>query len=216
MRLILVLISLSMVACAKDNGGCKDPQTGHGTTRLVVMGDSQTAGHATETSKDCGYSWANILSKRLGMELLNGAVAGSRFTDHVESGVLLETTFKPTDTVVMLIGFNDMRNYDTDPAHLAEFEGALREVLIKISPQVSRIVIGTCLTPLSYELGSPGARDAYRTTTKAVVSQLGLLNVTVLDVGDAINQDPAYFVADALHLNLEGQNVVANDFGAAL
>lgn len=212
------VLALGLSACAKpDEIDCKNPVAGYGDSRLITFGDSQTTGHGSETSKHCGYSWANEISVREGLTLENYAVGGTNFTDFAQSGRMLVVPYRATDRVMLLIGFNDMANFGDDPAHLALFRERLREALIHISPLVRSITIGTCLYPPVWlsPLSSEAAVLAYRTAVHEIVAELDLSNVVAAEVDGAFEGESSAYIIDHWHIGLEAQKSVANALLAA-
>lgn len=217
--LISISLSICLSACGKPiPSTCENLVTGRGPNRLVAFGDSQTAGSATPSSAECGYSWANILSVRHNMTLLNRAIPGTQFSGTNYAGMstvdaITSFQFETTDHVAMLVAFNDMRAYDTDTTHMAAFKADLSRALLYASPRVHSVVVGTTLQPLDYSVshGSPAALQAYRQAALDTVSELGLTNVVVVDkVDDSFDTDVTYFVSDRVHMSLKGQQAVAN------
>lgn len=213
---IILIQAALLTACAKDDTGCSELISGTGAQRLVTFGDSQTAGHATESSKNCGYSYANILAVKYDLRLINLAVAGSQFTSGDQYGRIMGFKFEPTDKVIFSVGFNDMSSHQSDPAHLADFRAKLKHAIETVAPQVDHLTIGTAFKPFDWRVSTQADLDVYRQTARDVVAELGILNVTVGDVGDSIAGDPAYYVSDTWHYNIPGQQVLALDFDALL
>lgn len=208
---ILPLLLLLLTACSKPDAKCTDYRVGSGSARILAFGDSQTTGHGDETSEGCGFSYANQLSLDKSSSLENYAVGGTEFVSDQEFGALMSAPLKPTDRIVMLIGFNDMRAFGTDPEHLADFKQALTNALRRVSPLVKSVTIATVLDPINYGLhGGRNAVDAYRLAVHQVVSDLSLPNVSAFD--PVLDRNPNYFVEDQTHLNRSGQAILAEQF----
>lgn len=214
---MILTIALALTACAKPDTKCDDYVAGNGPTRILAFGDSQTAGHGSETSKGCGFSYANALSLDMRASLVNMGVGGTFFVSASEYGALEKAEFQSTDRVVMFIGFNDMRHFGEDAQHLAEFSDALRAALLNVSPKVHSIAIATTLLPVNLgDEGSAAAVDAYRAAVHAVVDSLALQNVRAFDPDAVLDGNPAYFVEDMTHLNLAGQLILTRQFESVL
>jgi lysophospholipase L1-like esterase len=213
MAQVFLLISiLTLVACSPDKD-CTGFRQGKGPTRIIAFGDSQTAGHASESSLMCGYSYANILAERHGMQLINTAVPGSEFVSEDQYGRLMTFEFRPTDHVIISAGFNDMGNHYSDPDHLALFRARLKEALARVAPLVDHVAVVTAFQPPWDNAQTQAALALYRQTTRDVVAEVNFPNIYIGDAGDGTNHDPNYF-ADNVHFNFEGQTLIANDVEA--
>ncbi len=211
LKAILFFVCLNLIACAREPV-CEKLATGHKPERLVAFGDSQTAGHGTESSPNCGFSWANIISQRRDLTLVNLATAGAEWVGRFSQfRTAMAFKYESTDQVVILLGLNDMVNHGEDPVHLADFKAKLVDWLLTASPQVRSITIG--LTPYSpYDRFS--ATDAatllYRQTILDVVASLNLPNVVTFIPDDSFAHDLDYFTVDQWHFTVEAQTIIAD------
>lgn len=212
MKHLLIILALALSACSESDK-CTASKSGDGPNRLIAFGDSQTAGHASESSKLCGYSYANILSQELNLRLFNQAIGGAVFTGLGGSNAIdkqiEQFEFRASDKVIMMIGFNDSGRYKSDADHLAKYKSALKEKLIYLSPLVKSIDISTNI----YALDTIKAdADLYRTATHEVVDALGLSNVRAFEVDSQFQGDASMFVEDRIHINLKAQVIVSEQF----
>jgi lysophospholipase L1-like esterase len=215
-----LILFLGLAACKgkPDYSQCyvpfPTPTTG---ARLIAVGDSQTHGARSclvSNGESYMYSWADKVANDKDLELVNQSVGGSMLTDAVESGVALSFTYQSTDTVVMLIGYNDMANFGLDPTHLDLFKTTLTNVLQTVSPQVHQILVGEAMYPLDYKgNASPQAVVLYRQAIENVVNGLALPNVTATVVdGSFAGQSWAYQGDDGIHITTAAQTIVAQVF----
>lgn len=184
--------------------------------RLVAFGDSQTAGFRA-CLDGYAFSWAYQMANDLRFEIFNQAVPGSNFVSAQESGAIATFAFQPTDTVAMLIGYNDMANYGEDPIHLTLFQQTLTETLQSLGPQVERVLVGTCVHPYYFFVNaSPTAVMAYRQATRAAVAAANLPNVAVFDADwDFAGNSEYYDMDDGVHINTKGQLLMGAVFESA-
>lgn len=209
----LTTLLLSLSACApKKDPICLNPVHGNGTGRLVVFGDSQTYG-AVSPVEDCPYSWANHISQKLDLELLNTAWPGTNFDSTAEYGNLMTVEYKPTDIVMMVVSFNDAARFPVAGDHLDDYKAKLAEALAHVSPQVASVTVGVGLHPYTYfEEMTPASVQLYADATADVINTLALPNihlVTDLDTG-FIGDIDAYAPRDRVHIMPPAQDMVGD------
>ncbi len=217
-EICFLVMVLSLAACGHyDPDTCSAGPLPQGNSRLVAFGDSQTFG-AKSCVEGQYFSWAYQVANERKLGLVMTAVPGTTFTDDAEFGTLMSFDFTPTDSVMMVIGFNDASNFGLDADHLALFKQNLADALTRVSPLVGSVVIGTCLHPLQYKLSmSPAAVLAYANATQEVVTALGLANVFIADVDLGFAGNPQYYRADdGVHILANAQHLVAAQMLKAL
>lgn len=223
-NLILISLALALPACSNmiPNQGsipCLGaPAVGRGVDRLVAVGDSNTAGQVS-CNQGHLYSWATQVSVDKNLTLVNLSVGGTEFANDNTHGAaeyrsIESIALLPTDTVVMWLGFNDIRFHGDDPGNIVVFKARLTEVLTQIAPNVFKIIIGTPIHPEIYEsLASPQAVDDYAAAILSVVNSLSFTNIIVITPDSDIMRAPEYFMSiDGFHLDSIGQLLIAQAF----
>ncbi len=212
MKYLILLLILS--GCAHKETVCENYLEYRGqSSRLLAFGDSQTAGHASETGLGCGFSYANALSLHYQKQLVMLAIGGTEFLSREEYGALLKTDYRKSDDVVMMIGFNDMRAYGMNTDHLFYFQQSVYNTIMVTARKVHSITIATTLDPINY--GAHGSRQAvlaYRSAVHAAVAMAGMENVIAFDPPSRLDHNPYFFVEDNTHINMAGQLIMFDAF----
>ena len=124
--------------------------------RIVAFGDSHTYGVILQP-----ISWVDDLRKRINLtkiteknyrsdfntwyELDNQSMGGSKLDSKYQFQRLMKYDFKSNDTVVMILGFNDIVYNGTDANKLNQFKTQLIEALNRIKNSGAATYIGTCI-----------------------------------------------------------------------
>lgn len=222
MRVILsiALISILASACSKVamDGGvlAQECATTSGPNRLVVFGDSNSAGYRSEID-GCKYSFAYEIASQRGMPILNQAVGGTSLTHAAEGGLsqldqISSTSFQSDDTVVWLVGFNDAEFNGANAQKLSDFKSELAIAITQISSQVSQVIIATPIRLPNYPVGSLAATNLYSQAVKDVVAILSVSNVTLIDITSDFQVNREDLKVDGVHLTSEAQARLAREF----
>ncbi|WSX58824.1 SGNH/GDSL hydrolase family protein [Streptomyces sp. NBC_00986] len=197
------------------------------TDGIVLFGDSITDGFGSTTGAD--RRWSDALASRTGRAVLNAGIGGNLLLNdsawYGERGVrrferdVLQLA--GVDTVVVLLGLNDIGFSETDvqptykPAPVVsagEVIAGYRE-LIRQARELS--VIGATLLPFggSDHWGERAAKVSHEVNEWVRCSgefdRVVDLNRVMADPGESDRLHPAYDFGDQLHPNDEGYGVMA-------
>ncbi|WP_328679726.1 SGNH/GDSL hydrolase family protein [Streptomyces sp. NBC_00343] len=198
------------------------------TDGIVLFGDSITDGFGSTPGAD--RRWSDALASRTGRAVLNAGIGGNLLLNdsawYGERGVgrFGHDVLRPAgvDTVVVLLGLNDIGFSETDaqptykPAPVVsagEVVAAYRE-LIRQAGELT--VIGATLLPFggSDHWGERAAKVSYEVNEWVRCSGefdgVVDLNRVMADPGDPDRLHPAYDFGDQLHPDDEGYGVMAD------
>lgn len=183
------LILLALSACAQITP----------SSRIVAFGDSHTSGVSYQPA-----TYMNYLSGSLNIPIDNQAMAGSYFNSPNQFGRIMNYEFKDSDSVVMLIGFNDASlKSDTD---LDLFKTNLFTALNKIS--LRRVFVGTCIKVNVVKEYCDKYADATREIVR-LFKNVVLVDTNLLKVAE--DQ-----LIDGVHFNLSVHKIISNIFMEAM
>ena len=173
--------------------------------RLVAFGDSITYGLGA-SAPDRAY--ISQVAAAWGMPLTNFAVSGSHLAEIAACAAAQLLT--PADTVLALVGYNDMRA----GTPLATFRAQLDSMLADVCGRAGRVLIGNCLrmTPAGYAeihgpYGSDAAVAAINTQITAACAAAGAQLI------DACGRyDPYNVTSDLVHPDDVGHAQIADAF----
>lgn len=178
--------------------------------RIVGFGDSLTQGSVYSTGH---YTYLYRVSDAVGLRVVNAGKGGSLINQDGQIGRIKRMTYRPTDTVLWLSGFNDMRLYGSSGVN--QYKATLTEALNHMSPQVSVIYLGTCLklpnytTVSGWSQGSDQAAEDYKQTVIDVASNYP--NVVVVDTTSSFSLSSSQFY-DTVHPTMDGVFTIADTF----
>ncbi len=196
---------------------------------IVLFGDSITDGFGSTPGAD--RRWSDALASRTGRAVLNAGIGGNLLLNdsawYGERGVRRFSRdvlqLAGVDTVVVLLGLNDIGFSETDvqptykPAPVVssgEVIGGYRE-LIRLGRACGVAVIGATLLPFggSDHWGERAAKVSHEVNEwvrcAGEFSGVVDLNRVMADPGDPDRLHPAYDFGDRLHPNDEGYGVMA-------
>ena len=234
----LILLTLILVGCANQESTGLKP-TPNFDNKIVAFGDSHTYGTSGQQ-----LSWPDQVTKALGMlrtginyssqmntwfYLDNQAMGSTKFDSPHQHGRMMSYAFKSSDTVVMMLGFNDVVFNGLDPAKLENFKTLLDEALTKIETQTKKVFVGNCIkVPIStydfmtqngIEAGvdiSHGSREACDVYAQAVRDVVALHpSSTLVDTNANFDMTENDF-ADHVHFKFGKHLEIANLFIAAI
>lgn len=171
------------------------------TQRLLAFGDSQTEGISSQQD-GCRFSFAYVLADGLGLSLTNRAKGGSTLSESGAYGPsqldqIAGTEFRPDDTVVWLIDFNDVLRYGTDPTRLARFRTTLAEALSLLSAQTQAVWIAPAFrAPAQSAEAHAAYAEAVADAVEAAAANVHLIPTDALFLPSAED-----FLPDATHLS---------------
>lgn len=172
--------------------------------RLVAFGDSITVG---DGAHDHAFGYAQLLASRLGFLLDNCAVSGTRMIDH--RAAIEACTFRSSDVVIWLTGYNDMRIGTS----LEEYQTDLRAALALIPGAY----VGNCLRmpPDSYAIppndkGSDARVAEFNRVIAEEASAAGCVPINACGAWDTRLCD------DTIHPNDAGHAQIARAFLRAM
>lgn len=218
MKLLLLLATgLVLSSCAQNDSDSKLDLD----TRLVAFGDSHTAGvplqretyiHNLLTGLQARKTMMNNDFSTYTIALDNQAVAGSLFDNQYSR--IMQYQFKKSDTVVMLLGYNDVAMYGTDVTRLNRFKTDLIAALTYIEQSGSSVYLGTCIyapaSTYAQQQGSRTACDLYSDATKEVGAKFA--NVKIVDTHTLMDGMVDADLIDTVHFNLSQHNKLAQIF----
>ena len=173
--------------------------------RLVAVGDSITYGLGA-SAPDRAY--INQVAAAWGLPLTNCAVSGSHLAEIAAQARAQLLT--PADTVLALVGYNDMRA-GTD---LSTFRQQLDSMLADVCGRAGRVLIGNCLrmTPAGYaEIhGSAGSDAAVYALNQQITAACVAAGAQLVDACG--RYDPAHVTSDLVHPDDAGHAQIAAAF----
>jgi lysophospholipase L1-like esterase len=168
--------------------------------RLVAFGDSITVGVGA-SAPDRAY--AALVAAAYGRCLVNRAASGSRIVEQLAA--IKATPLLPTDLVVFLAGYNDMRA----GTPLDEYGAMFDEALGRLRP--ASVIVGTCLrmSPFGYTTGAPtwshggdDAVDAINAVIVPMAARHGCRIANTTDAYDPTNTNDFSHPNDAGHAQI--------------
>jgi lysophospholipase L1-like esterase len=192
--------------------------------RIIFLGDSITQQGVEPT----GYVTLirNELSARhpdLGIEFLGAGISGNKVTD-LQNRLSKDVIEKKPTIVVIYIGINDVWHW-TMPNHQGstkeQFEGGLREIIARIQYSGAEVVLCTP-SIIGERRDSTNAQDstlnAYCEISRRVAKSLGTRMcdlrhafIGYLSQHNPENKEKGILTVDGVHLNGEGNKLVANE-----
>lgn len=173
--------------------------------RLVAFGDSITYGLGA-SAPDRAY--IAQVAAAWGLPLANCAVSGSHLAEIAACAAA--TPLTPADTVVALVGYNDMRA----GTPLATFRAQLDGMLADVCGRAGRVRIGNCLrmTQAGYHEahGSAGSDAAVYACNQQIAAACAAAGAQLVDACG--RYDPAHVTADLVHPNDAGHAQIAAAF----
>lgn len=173
--------------------------------RLVAFGDSITYGLGA-SAPDRAY--INQVAAAWGMPLTNAAISGSHIIEIAAQARAQLLT--PADTVVSLVGYNDMRA----GTPLATFRAQLDGMLADVCGRAGRVLIGNCLrmTPAGYaEIhGSAGSDAAVSAFNQQIAQACAAAGAQLIDACG--RYDPYNATEDLVHPDDVGHAQIADAF----
>lgn len=173
--------------------------------RLVAFGDSITYGLGA-SAPDRVY--INQVAAAWGMPLRNCAVSGSHLAEIAACAAAQLLT--PADTVLALVGYNDMRA----GTPLATFRQQLDGMLADVCGRAGRVLIGNCLrmTPEGYAEphGPYGSDAAVYAFNEQITAACAAAGAQLVDV--CARYDPAHVTSDLVHPDDVGHAQIAAAF----
>ncbi|MCF6176649.1 MAG: SGNH/GDSL hydrolase family protein [Victivallaceae bacterium] len=172
----------------------------------IALGDSVTHG-SVGLDGLAAETYPAILADRLGYELYNLGIAGSKVS--VPAGEMLKD-WKRIDLITLLIGFND---YSWGGVSIKDYRAGyikLIEAIRKNYPQVPLFCLTLTYTRLKKSKKTGVTADEYRQTVYDIVQmvqQRGDNNIFLL-YGDELTD--ATCLHDSVHLNANGNKIFAD------
>lgn len=220
----LLILALLILSCASSTRQQKEqemnvssvycPTQAGSPGKLIVFGDSQAAG-SVSFKDGCPYSYANVIAEHYGMRLENRANPGSQLTEpghgtEAQSQTVLKTEITAHDTVLFMVGFNDVLEHGDDSAHLTTFEVTLRYIMPKLA-RAGKVWLVTPFTLDDYSQYSGSLSAAYKYTLKieSVIGATHYANIIPIDITPAFIPMAELFFPDKVHLTVEAQNEMA-------
>lgn len=218
MKQIMVAMLLGLCACAgqtntapssQSQGAIECPQDQSLTKTLVVFGDSQAQGMAS-AQNGCYSSFAYMSAKDDGFYLDNQAKGGSTLLAAGPFGpsqhdMIYSYKFTGEETILWVVGFNDVVYNQLDPDKLATFEADFQTTLAYLTAHAKKVYIGTVWVQPSYlpNFGSADAANLYAQTVRDLVAQNSTANL--IDVNAQFHPLQSDIQSDLVHLNQSGQ-----------
>lgn len=176
--------------------------------RMVVFGDSFSAIQP-------GYTVG--LADRLGKTLEDHAVTGTQLTESAQWRAVSSFTYRRTDTIVMMVGFNDSFDHQTDPAAIEAFKEKLRFVIGVFTYEGLPTYIATpsYMTDASYtHFGkSPDGTDTYAQAIRDVMAEGSHPTLKLVDVTLKFGHPTANMISeDHIHPTADGFKVLEDIF----
>lgn len=176
-------------------------------TRLIAFGDSYTAYPG---------SYINQVASSLNKTLINNAVNGTRLASDNQAPLILKYSFQSTDTIIMLIGFNDVNYYQVDPQGLVDFKAQLEPVVARLRDLGLRTYIGTPAQRLPEADGLYGVNSSLTPQYAQVIRDVvaGAPNIHLVDITSdfPINHDTIGIGQDLSHPSAYGHKLIADLF----
>lgn len=173
--------------------------------RLVAFGDSITFGLGASTPD---RAYISQVAAAWGMPLTNFAVSGSHLAEIAACAATQLLT--PADTVLALVGYNDMRA----GTPLATFRAQLDSMLADVCGRAGRVLIGNCLrmTPAGYaEIhGSAGSDAAVSAFNQQIAQACAAAGAQLIDACG--RYDPYNATEDLVHPDDVGHAQIADAF----
>lgn len=154
--------------------------------RLVVMGDSITVGLGASAPD---RSWAAIVARQTGRQLVNLAIGGSRVAEQPIPNV------GPGDLVIWLVGYNDVRagtNIATFAATVAQGRAALPGVVVASGLRMSSA--GYAAYGPLWNKGSEAMTAAY---AQAIQPEIDLSGIVPTPTADLVHPNDSQHAAIA-------------------
>lgn len=212
--LILVSILTALqIGCATQSNPVQTVYTDR--PHLVAFGDSVSY---------CILCFPGVIAKDLKFRLDNRSVPGSQLNSFDQLGRLMEYQSQPNDIIVFLTGFNDVRAFGNDAAHLAEYQMNLRTALASFKRFGNQTFIGTTEATLCVDQAAidrnrggcvAGAMEAYVQVIKDEVAFANAPNIHLVDVNAEWVPTRALLLDD-VHPTEEGHRILADIFLAAI
>jgi lysophospholipase L1-like esterase len=179
---------------------------------IIAFGDSITAGYGTSNMNETSY--AGQIANHYQLELTDLGIGHSTLSGEMPG--ILNYPYKPTQTVVMLSGYNDMRNFGTDATHLAQYGAQLKQAFDLWESLGIEVYIGNCLREVQPGygvyggIGSDAAANLYAAELTAQAS--GYSHIHVIDTNNDWNPILSNTAEDLVHPNDIGANQIAQVF----
>jgi len=183
--LIAVLTSILLIGCASQ----PEPQTTaaaqstDGRARLIVFGDSISY---------CQTCFPSLIAAALpNLRVDNRAEPGTALNSEWQIDRIMAASIQPSDRVVFLTGYNDIRGHGLDPVWHADYVVTLRKALVHLASSGQPIYVGVFMKSLCVDAASiarngggcvAGANDLYADSIRAEVAALNAPNVHLVDV----------------------------------
>ncbi len=163
--------------------------------RLLVIGDSISNGHGL------AVPWPTLLAKRLSLDVINHSVSGEQTAWGLSQVDSTLAKHKPTHVMIML-GTNDVTK-----------SASLESSLQNLQAMADRVNSSGALAYLSTVLPIPGERYAKFNQRAADLSD-GIFSLAGIEVVDVRARfvEPVALLADGLHPNQQGQELIADTF----
>lgn len=173
--------------------------------RLVAFGDSITCGLGA-SAPDRAY--AARVAAAWGLPLVNCAISGAHLV-HI-AACAAATPLTPADTVIALVGYNDMRA-GTDRT---TFRAQLDAMLSDVRGRAGRVVVGNCLrmTAAGYAEfhGSAGSDAAVYAFNQQIAAACAAAGVQLVDACGRYQAENV--TSDLVHPNDAGHAQIAAAF----
>lgn len=192
--------------------------------KIVFLGDSITAGASGANG------FITLIKKQLtekhpdfGIETVNAGVSGNE-VPNLQSRVDKDVVAKTPTIVFIYIGINDVWHHNEPPKE--KFETGLKEVIGKITKAGARVILCTP-TVIGEKKSGTNPKDthldAIADVSRGIAKELGLpvcdlrkAFVDYLAEKNAADKDKGVLTADGVHLNGEGNKLVAQEMLKAL
>ncbi len=201
-----LLIACFLTACVVSQ---KEATT---KLRLIAFGDSYSA-------------WSNNyvpqLSAALNREMHNEAINSTRLTSPNQLPLMLSYQYKQSDIVIMLIGFNDVCFWQTNPAGLIEFRANVKQLVAHFAKVGIPTYIGTPAGTMPDFLVRYGVDPSFSPQYAQIIRDELLIaaapNLHLVDVSAKfpVNEDTTSY-ALGHHPSDYGHSLIANLFLEAM
>jgi lysophospholipase L1-like esterase len=220
LRNLMVLTMLAVPATVRAADGSTVPlKKGD---RIIFLGDSITQGGGGANGYITLIKKAlDEKNKDLGIETVNAGISGNKVPD-LQRRVEKDVVAKKPAVVFIYIGINDVWHGEKNPANGTpkdKFEAGLKEVIGKITDSGAKVII---CTPTVIGEKKEGANkldkqlDEYADISRKVAKELKLplcdlrkAFVDHLSKNNPDNKDNRILTGDGVHLNAEGNKLVA-------
>jgi isoamyl acetate esterase len=192
--------------------------------RIVFFGDSITeqgvkpGGYVTLISEELTTRYPD-----LGTEVIGAGISGNKVTD-LQNRLVRDVLQKKPAGVVIYIGINDVWHWNMPNLKgttKGQFESGLREIVARIQYSGSTVILCTP-TVIGEKTDSANAQDSmlneYAAISRKIAKDLGVQLCDLhkafqdyLTVHNTENKEKGILTTDGVHLNNEGNKLVAKE-----